>query len=110
MTLPGVIARLRPTSNFDMSDWRIFSSPPPASMSSASIWAPRTRFSALLFRVVRSSSGLVKMKLDGALRIRVPVFGYLAEGPDGVCDLVGIANLLGAVLARPEIGRNRAAT
>ena len=65
ITLPGVIARLRPTSNFDGSDWRIFSSPPPASMSSASIWVPRTRFSAFSLRVVRNSSGLVKMKFDG---------------------------------------------
>jgi hypothetical protein len=65
ITLPGVVARLRPTANIDASDWRILRSPPPASMSSASMRMPRTRLSALLSSVSRSSSGLVSTKFDG---------------------------------------------
>ena len=65
ITLPGVTARLLPTSNFSASDWRIFRSPPPASMSSASICMPRARFSALVVSVSRSNSGLVSTKFDG---------------------------------------------
>ena len=65
ITLPGVVARLRPTANIEESDWRILRSPPPASTSSASMCMPRTRFSALLVSVSRSSSGLVRTKFDG---------------------------------------------
>ena len=65
ITLPGVVARLRPTSNIDASDWRILRSPPPASMSSANMRMPRTRLSALVVSVSRSNSGLVRTKFDG---------------------------------------------
>ena len=65
ITLPGVVARLRPTANIEESDCRIRKLPPPASMSSASMCMPRTRFWALLVKVSRSSSGLVRTKFDG---------------------------------------------
>ena len=71
ITLPGVIARLRPTSNFSASDWRILMLPPPASMSSASICMPRTRFSAFEASVSRSNSGLVSTKFDGEIALAI---------------------------------------
>ena len=71
ITLPGDTARLRPTSNFDASDCRILRSPPPASMSSASMCMPRTRFSALEPSVSRNSSGLVRTKFDGEIALAI---------------------------------------
>ena len=66
-TLPGVSARLRPISNLLASDWRNFSSPWPASMSSVSIFMPRTRFSPFDASVSRRTSGLVNTKLEGEI-------------------------------------------
>ncbi len=66
ITLPGVVAMLTPTSRLDGSDWRMRSVPWPASISSASIFMPRTRLSPLDASVSRSTSGLVRTKFDGA--------------------------------------------
>ena len=71
ITLPGVIARFLPTANFDASDWRILRLPPPASMSSASMLMPRTRFSAFDESVSRITSGLVSTKFDGATALPI---------------------------------------
>ena len=64
-TLPGVFAMLTPTSKRSGSDWRILSSPRPASMSSASIFMPRTRLAPFSWIVVRMSSGFVARKFEG---------------------------------------------
>ncbi len=66
ITLPGVVAILTPTARLEGSDWRIRNMPRPASISSASIFMPRTRLSALDATVSRSTSGLVSTKFDGA--------------------------------------------
>ncbi len=71
ITLPAVSARLRPTSNILASDWRILRLPWPASMSSASMCMPRTRFSALEVTVSRNSSGLVSTKFDGEIALAI---------------------------------------
>ncbi|MGY3081830.1 hypothetical protein ACVWZZ_008238 [Bradyrhizobium sp. LM6.10] len=63
--MPGVVAMLTPTTRLSGLDWRIFRTPLPAAMSSASIFRPRARFSPLLATVARSTSGLVSTKLDG---------------------------------------------
>jgi len=59
ITLPGVVARLRPTSNIEESDWAGFSArPPPLSMSSASMRMPRTRVVAFDVNVSRRQLGI----------------------------------------------------
>jgi hypothetical protein len=63
--LPGVVAMLTPTRRLSGLDWRIFSMPLPAAMSSASIFRPRARLSPLLATVSRSTSGLVSTKFEG---------------------------------------------
>ena len=59
--------------------------------------------------VARTEETVAALGIDGALGIGKPVFHDLAEGLHGVVDLVGIADLLGAVLARLEIGGHGAA-
>ncbi len=69
-TLPGVTARLRPTSNIFGSDCRILILPF-SSMSSVSMVMPRTRFSAFDDSVSRSNSGLVSTKFDGEIALAI---------------------------------------
>ena len=93
ITLPGVVAMLTPTARLVGSDWRMRKLPLPASISSASIFMPRTRLSPLEASVSRSTSGLVRTKFDGAIalviwlnvelgllaRVRVEAFGVVHE-------------------------------
>ena len=71
ITLPGVIARLRADLErlgVGLPDLEVAA---PASMSSASMCMPRTRLSALLLKVSRSSSGLVSTKFDGEIALAI---------------------------------------
>ena len=70
ITLPGVLAMLTPSSKPRASTWRMRTLPLPASMSSASILSPRTKFSPLSASVARKSSGFVPTKFDGEKRGR----------------------------------------
>ncbi len=88
-TLPGVVARLRPSSKALGSVWLIFIRSPDRFRSSASRLAPFSRLRAFDAIVSRSTSGLVARKFVGEI---------------GARQLPQIE--LGAVtLARIEIGR-----
>ena len=92
-TLPGVVAMLTPTSKVPGVDWRSFSLPRPASMSSASIFMPRTRFSPFCFKRLaeelrirrheirgRQSAGeLADVELRLVLGVRVDALGALHQ-------------------------------
>ena len=67
-TLPGVVARLRPTSKGCGPSGAL---PVRRMMSSARLRAPRIRFSPRSARVAAITSGLVSAKLDGAVQSEI---------------------------------------
>ncbi|GJE61204.1 hypothetical protein MPOCJGCO_3325 [Methylobacterium trifolii] len=69
-TSPGVTATSTPKVKALTSVWRTRNSPLPASMSSCSIFMPRTRLAPFSSKVCRISSGLVITKFEGE---RAPV-------------------------------------
>ncbi len=64
-TLPGAVATLRPTSNACTSVCEMLMMAPEPSMSCTRLAMPCTRFLPLEDSVSRSTSGLVKGKLEG---------------------------------------------
>jgi hypothetical protein len=74
ITLPGVVAMSRPTSNASRSVWRISRLPLPRSRSLSMFSRPRARFSPFCSNVARSTSGLIAAKLAGdiaSMKLRV---------------------------------------
>ena len=94
ITLPGVIARLRPTSNIEVSVWRIFRSPPPASMSSASMCMPRARLSALRAERLAQQLGIGQHevrrrdRIDDLAHVELGLLLGMRVEPLGVLDQV----------------------